>query len=331
MPALLAEWEFNWHFTLTRRATVARLARLGQWEILGLMYLPPAPPLWFADAWQRCQCRTASANRVQVNPSSRSRPFSMRDPWILIQVLSGAMELRHPERACSLHAGQAVLLPPLLGFLQLPATQPLEYQMVNFLVAGLAPGENPLTRLDLPLVFDLPCTERIQWCWDGVLASCTQQGCPPGPRRQIWADAFLNLLLVHCLWRLTERVPPSQTGLQPAWLDRTIHRLKKSKAADGLTLASIARDLGRSTRCVNAAFTAAMGLSLPAWLRRRRLDQVQTMLRSEADQSISEIARRCGYRDAAELSRAFRKAFGCPPQRWRRAIPASEPAVDAGS
>jgi AraC-like DNA-binding protein len=272
-----------------------------------------------ADAWQRCQCRTTSATRVQLTASGQFRPFSARDPWVLIHVLSGSLELRHPVRACSVQAGQAVLLPPLLGFLQLPATQPVEYQEVNFLVAGLAPGENPLTRLDLPLVIDLPSNEDLLQCWDGLLAACNLHNCPPGPRRQIWADAFLNLLLLHCLWRLTGPLPAGPSGMQPAWLDRTLQRLKKSRPSDGQTLRSIARDVGMSPRCVNNAFTAAMGLSLPAWLRRRRLDQAQTMLRSEADQSISEVAKRCGFRDSADLSRAFSKAYGCSPQRWRRA------------
>jgi AraC-like DNA-binding protein len=53
------------------------------------------------------------------------------------------------------------------------------------------------------------------------------------------------------------------------------------------------------------------------YLRDYRLRQARTRL-SGSDESIAQIAARCGFEDAAYFSRAFKAQFGSSPVEFRR-------------
>ncbi len=81
---------------------------------------------------------------------------------------------------------------------------------------------------------------------------------------------------------------------------------------------SIARFHGISERKVHRLFKAS-GLSVSQWIKQRRLDRCAAQLRDPAmvDQSITEIAFRWGFNDAAHFSRAFRAEFSQTPRDFR--------------
>jgi len=64
-------------------------------------------------------------------------------------------------------------------------------------------------------------------------------------------------------------------------------------------------------------FKRELGVSPAAYLRRLRLSEAQTLLRN-SEQSLGGIARDCGFRDVAELSRAFSRSLGMSPREYRR-------------
>jgi AraC-like DNA-binding protein len=77
-----------------------------------------------------------------------------------------------------------------------------------------------------------------------------------------------------------------------------------------------------STRHLHAIFHAE-GLTVSSWIRTRRLDRCRSELVDPftAHRSVSEVAGRWGFPDAAHFSRAFRAEFGEPPSAVRaRAI-----------
>lgn len=77
-----------------------------------------------------------------------------------------------------------------------------------------------------------------------------------------------------------------------------------------------------STRHLHAIFHEE-GLTVSSWIRTRRLDRCRRELVDPlaAHRSVSEVAGRWGFPDAAHFSRAFRTEFGEPPSVLRaRAI-----------
>jgi transcriptional regulator GlxA family with amidase domain len=65
------------------------------------------------------------------------------------------------------------------------------------------------------------------------------------------------------------------------------------------------------------AFRSGAGTSPAAAYRRIRLNEARRLL-EQTRQSVAEIAGRCGYTDAAAMTRAFRREFGQSPREVRR-------------
>lgn len=71
-----------------------------------------------------------------------------------------------------------------------------------------------------------------------------------------------------------------------------------------------------SRRTLERRARRQLGRGIAAELRRRRLEQAKLLLQDRG-LAISEVARRCGFRDQAELARTFRRETGMSPTSWR--------------
>jgi AraC family transcriptional regulator len=100
----------------------------------------------------------------------------------------------------------------------------------------------------------------------------------------------------------------------------------------GIRLPAIAATVALSPGQFSRAFHATMGETFSAYVLRVRLEVAMRLL-SEADDPLCEVAIESGFGDQSSFSRAFAKAAGISPFRWRllaknknRAADAIEPA-----
>jgi len=86
-----------------------------------------------------------------------------------------------------------------------------------------------------------------------------------------------------------------------------------------LSPASIATAHFISTRHLHNVFHES-GTTVASWIRSQRLEGARRDLRDplHAGKSVSTVAARWGFLDAAHFSRTFRDAFGLSPTDWRR-------------
>ncbi|WP_457972844.1 AraC-like ligand-binding domain-containing protein [Arthrobacter sp. D1-17] len=86
-----------------------------------------------------------------------------------------------------------------------------------------------------------------------------------------------------------------------------------------LSPASIAAAHFISTRHLHNVFHES-GTTVASWIRSQRLEGARRELRDplHAGKSVSAVAARWGFLDAAHFSRTFRDAFGLSPSDWRR-------------
>lgn len=75
--------------------------------------------------------------------------------------------------------------------------------------------------------------------------------------------------------------------------------------------------LGCRPAALRAACRTELGAELAAYLVRRRIEAVQTLLMRRPLLLISDVARRLGYSSQAHLCRQFRAVAGMPPTVWR--------------
>jgi AraC-like DNA-binding protein len=103
----------------------------------------------------------------------------------------------------------------------------------------------------------------------------------------------------------------------PEWLEQIRVRLmdeyrKRPRRAE------LARIAGVDPAYMSRAFRHHYGITMTEYARRQRLSQAQWLL-ARSNDSIAEIASRCGYSDQGHLARELRRITGMTPAAWRRA------------
>ncbi len=108
-------------------------------------------------------------------------------------------------------------------------------------------------------------------------------------------------------------------GARAALLQRILQRLETLLGQSDLTMSALAQDAGISPRYLRRLLSA-QDLNFAQVLRERRLARCHADLISplHAQLSVSEIAFRWGFNDAAHFSRAFRSRYGLSPREHRR-------------
>jgi AraC-like DNA-binding protein len=84
------------------------------------------------------------------------------------------------------------------------------------------------------------------------------------------------------------------------------------------TVASLAKAVGMSRPVLARRFTAKVGDTPLGYLRKLRMG-IATMLLVDTDQPLAQIAKSVGYTSEFAFNRAFQRARGVPPGRYRRA------------
>jgi AraC family transcriptional regulator of adaptative response / methylphosphotriester-DNA alkyltransferase methyltransferase len=84
-----------------------------------------------------------------------------------------------------------------------------------------------------------------------------------------------------------------------------------------LTIDEIARRVSTSPRQLQRVFADVGGLGFRSYLRRVRMCQAARLLAS-ADIPVKEVARRVGYGDPGQFSKAFKRTYGLSPSQSRR-------------
>lgn len=97
---------------------------------------------------------------------------------------------------------------------------------------------------------------------------------------------------------------------------RAVSRMR-ARLEHPLPLADLARELGVSQKTLEIRVRTALGATPRQVYRRERMLLARRLTR-ETGLSVAEIALRCGYRDAAAMTRAFRAEFDTTPRAMRK-------------
>ncbi|MGE3509898.1 MAG: AraC family transcriptional regulator [Vicinamibacterales bacterium] len=101
-------------------------------------------------------------------------------------------------------------------------------------------------------------------------------------------------------------------------------RLLHAEPTRQWTVDMLAHEVATSRSALAQRFTTLIGESPMKYLSGWRMHIAKQMLRDRTD-NIQSIAERIGYDSEPAFNRAFKKATGCPPARWRRAAARASP------
>lgn len=170
------------------------------------------------------------------------------------------------------------------------------------------------TVLNHPLVFDRETARRIGACNEALMAH-------QNARRSLRGSAAVATMLAELVHMAVDRCPE----LEQIWSSPDTHRLLpvirhvQEHLNEPLSRADLARVAALSEPHLHTLFVRAFGTAPMELVRRERLQRARQLLHW-TELSVGEVALQCGFEDQYYFSRAFRKAEGLPPSRYRRVV-----------
>lgn len=129
-------------------------------------------------------------------------------------------------------------------------------------------------------------------------------------------------LFIETLRRYMNSLPEAHTGWLAGARDAQVGKvlaLLHRQTATRWTLSSLANEAGMSRAVLAQRFQQYLGEGPGAYLTRWRLQLGAQRLSSTSD-SVAQIASKVGYESEQAFNRAFKRTFGVPPARYRKAL-----------
>ena len=138
------------------------------------------------------------------------------------------------------------------------------------------------------------------------------------PGAQALVERLAEIFLVQLL-RAHFRVPASHASTLGAMFDPQLGAAMAAvhtRWGQPLTVGSLAKAAGMSRSAFAEHFRRVAGMSPIAYLAQWRLLKARQLL-AEDELSVAQVAERCGHLSTEGFSRAFKRAFGVSPSKFR--------------
>lgn len=129
------------------------------------------------------------------------------------------------------------------------------------------------------------------------------------------ADLERRSLLAIILTEIARAAPARGVAAMPAVVADAL-RFVERKCLTPISLADVARAVGRSPAHLTTSVKRATGKSVVEWIIAGRLAEARRLL-AHTDDSVENIADHVGYADATHFIRLFKREHGETPASWR--------------
>lgn len=233
------------------------------------------------------------------------------DRWTIAFVLAGTFELEIAGRTVPMRPGSLFVPRPGVHFrCRHHAHCPDDVCLSVTLAPDVAEPEADAWTATGWVAREVP-TPRL--AWTGVrLHRAVDAG--DALAREHWSLAALGALRADA----TGRGARGPYAPRPHDLDAVVAACEAIDQAPGQrrTIASLARDVGRTAPALQRAFGRYAGTTPLAYLISRRLHLATRLL--DAGATVSDACYTAGFENLSHFCRTFRRATGSQPSRWQR-------------
>jgi AraC-like DNA-binding protein len=182
-----------------------------------------------------------------------------------------------------------------------------------------APG-SPVLGL-MPAILTLDVEEGASASWiESSLRFAAGQLVAGRVEQPAMLGRLAELLFLEAVRRYVASLPPGHGRWQAGFSDPVIGRalsLMHSRLTHRWTTEELAREAGLSRSAFAERFGALLGDPPMRYLGNCRMQYAAERLRGTRD-PVAAIAYDAGYESEAAFNRAFKRAFGLPPNGWRK-------------
>lgn len=177
-----------------------------------------------------------------------------------------------------------------------------------------------LAGLPIMIKIDIRNDDAGKWIENSIL-HLVSDASVNRPGHSVLLAKASEALFVEALRRYMEALPPERDGWLAAARDpivgAALARMHRTPFANW-TLHTLASDIGASRSVLNERFARFLGEPPLAYLTRWRL-QLAARLLETSHGTVQQIAAEAGYDSEAAFNRAFKREYGEPPARYRKA------------
>ena len=235
---------------------------------------------------------------------------------VLAYVVDGASAMDYGE-AHTAPSGSFIVIPSGVPHRSLPGP-PSERWAVGFCASCLAFNENqPLMapfahvrRGAMPIV---PVPRGQRRTVVRLFRELQEELGRNAPESPALARARLTLLFGE----LVRARPIASSAPRPSSLGAEALTYIQLHALEGISLADVARAVGRTPAHVAATVKKDTGYTVGEWIKCARLAEAAARL-VHTDATLDAITERAGWRDKTHFIRQFKSVYGQSPAAWRR-------------
>lgn len=250
----------------------------------------------------------------------------IRSMWRLCRADRSGASLLYDKSRYELPPGRFALVPPRLDF-KAHLDRPVKELFVHFEVLGW-PAAAVQGLFPAPITLhDDPFRDQLA----DQLAGELEVSDHLGPALACRVKSLVHLVMAS----LESVLPDDQAAYLRHIADGQLDLLEVLRFIDGhieepLDNGRLAEIAHTSESCFIRRFREAMGQTPARYVQDRRVARASELLVC-TDQSIDEVAQRCGFANRYYFSRVFSERIGRPPVRYRNERPISKAPVRARS
>lgn len=178
------------------------------------------------------------------------------------------------------------------------------------------PGLHPLVRSVVSESEEArPCAGTVEPLTPGQVDLVNSLRAPPvaAQAQRLWFEGKAGELMAHLLFRPEgeEFFCTRQHRVAHERTIRVVEILRRDLAAPP-SLEAIGREIGCSPFYLSRTFSGQIGLTIPQYLRKLRMERAAELLKS-GECNVTEAAFEVGYSSLSHFSSAFQETFGCCP------------------
>lgn len=116
----------------------------------------------------------------------------------------------------------------------------------------------------------------------------------------------------------SEEQYPHLSDTNKQFLKQIVNSIMERISDKGYSVEALASDMCITSGHLNRKIKSITGITTQQYILRIRMEYAKHILLNSTDLTISEVAYKCGFEDAASFSRAFRRTFDKSPSQMRQ-------------
>lgn len=273
-------------------------------------YSKPSAGVSFGEPW----LKTLSYIQASMDPGWSFHMHAHEDTLEISYILGGKGAMCCDGRYYELNAGDVVIKNPTVSHAEnSDSCQPIE--QLCLIIDGLKVGDGTVNTFPTENLSPIIRAEDSRALLDALFREMIRQTVEIADPNMPYVNALLKMALTAILYR-AEHAIAERERLDRGEVMQRVRRYIDRHYAEGISLESIADSFHMSVYYLARQFKRYTGFTPNTYILSCRMGEAQRRL-IFTDDSISEIARRCGYENLSYFYASFRKRVGCTPKEYK--------------